>query len=284
MTTSERPTTIDAPIHAVAGTAFMIPMLPCGDIDTMAEFWTGLGLEVTYRQRRPNPFLALELGGIVLQYYGMPTWDPEQSHSTCGVVVPDTEPLYDLFAAGLRERFGRLPVTGFPRVTRPRRRANNAGLSGFSLIDPAGNWVRVTRAPTADAAPAASDDDVTEWAPTPGGGPVARALDAAVVQADSHGDPAQARKILAGALRRASVQGGSPALPGSGRPAPAVPVPELAPALAYLVELCVRTGDEEAARSANAQLTDLAAADLTPGDRTVVDAALNEARGVLTSS
>ena len=287
MTTSERTTTIDASIHAAADTvaraAFMIPMLPCGDVDAMAEFWTSLGLEVTYRQRRPNPFIALELGGMALQYYGMPTWDPEQSHSTCAVVVPDTEPLYDLFAAWLRERLGRLPLTGFPRITRPRRRANNAGLSGFSLIDPAGNWVRVTRAPTSDAAPAAPDGDVTEWTPTPGGGPVARAIDAAVVQADSHGDLAQARKILTGALRRASAPDG-PALPGSERPAPAVPVPELAPALAYLVELCVRTDDEEAARSAIAQLMDVAAADLTPADRTVVDAAVAEARGVLASS
>lgn len=262
MTTPEQTT--------AAGAALMIPMLPCGDIDAMADFWTGLGLRVTYRQRRPNPFLALELGAIALQYYGMPSWDPEQSHSTCGVVVPDTEPLYDLFAAGLRERFGRLPLSGFPRITRPRRRANNAGLSGFSLIDPAGNWVRVNRAPAPDARPSAPDGDITEWAGTPGAGPVTRALDAAIVQADSHGDPAQARKILAGALRRAS-----------GADDAAVPVPEVAPALAYLVELCVRTGDDATARSTYAQLTELAEGDRTAVDRAALDAALAEARAVL---
>lgn len=282
-------TSIDAAIHAVTQAAVMVPLLPCGDVDAMADFWSGLGLTVTYRQRRPNPALGLELGGIAFQYYGMPEWHPEQSHSSFVVAVPDTEPLYDLFAAGLRERFGRLPVSGFPRITRPRRRANNAGLSGFSLIDPAGNWVRVPRGPTTDATPVAPDGDVTEWAPTPGGGPVARALDAAVVQADSHGDPAQARKILAGALRRAATTASATAAtPASDDRAPAapegpaaVPVAELAPALAYLVELCVRTGDEEAARSTYVRLTDLAATELTPGDRTVMDAALAEARGVL---
>lgn len=269
MSDSARPAVLDA----VTGAAFMVPLLPCGDVETVADFWTGLGLEVTYRQRRPNPFVALELGGIVLQYYGMPEWDPEQSHSSCVVVVPDTGPVYDLFAAGLRERFGKLPVTGFPRITRPRLRANNGGLSGFSLIDPAGNWVRVTRAPTSDAAPSAPEGDVTTWAGTPDAGPVQRALDTAVVLADSHGDPAQARKVLAGALRRAA---------GTGDPAASgVPVPELAPALAYLVELCVRTGDEEAARAAHARLADLAAADLDPGDRTVADIALTESRAVL---
>ncbi|MFJ3405206.1 hypothetical protein [Promicromonospora sp. NPDC090134] len=266
-----------APIDAVAAAAFMVPMLPCGDIDEMADFWTGLGLTVTYRQRRPNPYVALELGGIALHYYGMPDWDPELSHSTCAVAVPDTEPLHALFAAGLRERYGRVPVTGLPRITRPRRRANNAGLSGFSLIDPAGNWVRVTRVavPEADgtAGPATRDGETAPWTSTPDAGPVARALDAAVVLADSHDDPAQARKILAGALRRAASTG-DPATSG-------VPVTELAPALAYLVELYVRTDDEEAARSAHARLADLAAADLEPGDRTVAEIALTESRAVL---
>ena len=266
-----------APIDAVAAAAFMVPMLPCGDIDEMADFWTGLGLTVTYRQRRPNPYVALELGGIALHYYGMPDWDPELSHSTCAVAVPDTEPLHALFAAGLRERYGRVPVTGLPRITRPRRRANNAGLSGFSLIDPAGNWVRVTRVSVAPAeeatVPGAGDGETAPWTGTPDAGPVARALDAAVVLADSHGDPAQARKILAGALRRAA-RTGDPATSG-------VPVTELAPALAYLVELYVRTDDEEAARSAHARLADLAAADLEPGDRTVADIALTESRAVL---
>ncbi|MFI8523209.1 hypothetical protein ACIGB8_02105 [Promicromonospora sukumoe] len=280
---------IAARARAVAATAFMVPMLPCADVDEMADFWTSLGLTVTYRQRRPNPYVALELGGIVLHYYEMPEWDPEKSHSTCAVAVPDTEPVHDLFAAGLRERFGRLPVTGFPRITRPRRRANNAGLSGFSLIDPAGNWVRVTHVapsgtaadadgdPGAAAGPAPAGTDVAPWSATPGGGPVARALDTAVVLADSQGDPAQARKILAGALRRATGTAAGTAAPT----ASGVPVAELAPALAYLVELCVRTGDPEAARSAHERLADLAAADLAPADRNVADVALTESREVL---
>lgn len=68
----------------------MVPMLPCGDIDEMAAFWTALGLKVTYRQRRPNPYLALGRNAIDLHYYGMADVDPEQSHSTCAIVVSDT--------------------------------------------------------------------------------------------------------------------------------------------------------------------------------------------------
>lgn len=118
--------------------------------------------------------------------------------------------------------------------------------------------------------------------PTPGGEPLTRALDAAVVQADSHGDPARARKILAGALRRAA--GTDRTVP----PGTGLPLPELARALANLVELCVRTGDGAAARSAYAQLTDLAAGDGTEAirsadDRVTIDAALIEAHAVLPS-
>ena len=150
-------------------------MLPCGDIDEMASFWTSLGLAVTYRQVRPNPYLALRRNGIDLHYYGMDGIDPEQSYSTCGIVVADTAPLYDLFVQGLRDRFGKVPLTGQPRITRPRRRANNAGLSGFSLIDPAGNWIRVNRRPDDDHEPR-SVNDRTEWV-SAGGGPLARAVE-----------------------------------------------------------------------------------------------------------
>jgi predicted ATPase len=194
----------------------MVPMLPCGDIDEMAAFWTSLGLAVTYRQLRPNPYVALGRNAIDLHYYGMDGVDPEQSHSTCAIVVPDTAPLYDLFSQGLRDRYGRIPLKGRPRITRPRRRANNAGLSGFSLIDPAGNWIRVTRRSDDEHQPQ-SVDDRTAWV-SAGGGPLARALENAVVLADSHGDEVQAQRVLAGAIARQ----------------PDAPVAERAAAWAYL--------------------------------------------------
>ncbi|MFD6177107.1 MULTISPECIES: VOC family protein [unclassified Isoptericola] len=225
--------------------AFMVSLLPCGDSehdqDALVEFWTALGLEVTYRQRRPYPVVSFGRGGIQVQYYGMPGWDPEASHSTCVVVVPETEPVYESFAAGLRSLHGRLPVSGVPRVTRPRRRANNAGLSGFSVIDPAGNWVRVTRAPDPGTTFAAGEGGTMTWT-SGGGGALARATENAVVLADSRGDVAQARKVLGGALRRARAGADGP------------PVAEVAPALAYLAELAVRAGDPAAARGLRAEL------------------------------
>ncbi len=168
-------------------------MLPCADVEEIAEFFTPLGFDVAYRQIRPNPYVALEGYGFPLHYYVMPDHRPENSHSTCGVLVPDTEPLFEAFAAGLRASFGKLPMAGFPRITRPRPRKNAGGLSGFSLIDPAGNWIRIMR----DGAPSEEPSDSAESSP------LRESLLNAIVLADSKGDVAQAEKILKGAIRRA---------------------------------------------------------------------------------
>jgi len=243
--------------------ATMVPALPCRDVDELRDFWTALGFDVTYRQLRPNPYVALRRGGVDLHYFGLEGLAPEDSYSTCIVVVDDTAPVFDALADGLRARYGRLPLTGFPRITRPRRRANAGGATGFSLVDPAGNWVRFMRRPAArgtspdgwpSEAPAVEhgddggglDDDSgrAAYAARPQGR-LARALDDAVVQADSHGDPAQARKILAGALRRA----GADAEPD-----------ERVRAIAYLAELALRTQDTVAS---SAHLDELAALEAT---------------------
>ncbi len=245
----------------------MIPLLPCASIDELRDFWTALGCQVVWFQRRPNPYVGLRRGGMEIHYYELDGHLPEQSHSTCAVVVDDTGPVFEALATGLRALHGRLPVTGVPRITRPRARANNDGLSGFSLIDPGGNWVRFTRRPSSQVeqptpgatseAPLAESSKSLRAALSP----LARALSDAVVQGDSHGDPAQARKILAGALRRS----------GAG----ADPV-ERVRALGYLAELCLRVEDAAAAREALDQL-DHVVVDLDDASRVDVAETLAEA-------
>lgn len=165
-------------------------MLPCADIDDIVDFWTALGLEVVYRQTRPNPYVALEGHGFPMHYYGLDGHRPEASHSTCGIVVDSTQALFDELSAGLRRQYGRLPLSGYPRITRPRPRKNAGGLSGFSLVDPAGNWIRVMTGGDAETI-------VEERSQ------LHSSLMNAIVLADSKGDAAQAAKILRGAIGRA---------------------------------------------------------------------------------
>jgi hypothetical protein len=170
-----------------------IPLLPCGSIEVIADFYRVLGFRSTYRQLRPNPYLALQREDLHLHFFGMPDFVPQNSYGSCLVLVPDVEQLHRAFAAGMRAEYGKVLVSGIPRMTRPRPKKNHDGVTGFSVIDPGGNWIRVSArsmtAPTSMPAPESS-------------GRLATTLQNAVVQADSRGDHRQAARILDGALAR----------------------------------------------------------------------------------
>ncbi|MDX8032795.1 hypothetical protein SK803_21475 [Lentzea sp. BCCO 10_0856] len=170
-----------------------IPLLPCKSIDEIASFYEMLGFSLTYRQTRPNPYVALKREDINLHFYGMDGHVPEQSHSTCLIIVQDTGPLFEAFAAGMRAVHGKMLISGIPRMTRPRLR--NDRYTGFTVVDPGGNWIRINKA-------AAEPEATTK---------LAKAMENAARQADAHGDERQALKILEGALKRAD--GSEPELP-----------------------------------------------------------------------
>ena len=66
-----------------------IPLLPCASIDEIAEFADHLGFRVTYRQVRPNPYVALDRDGLELHYFGIPGFLPEDSYRSCVVITDD---------------------------------------------------------------------------------------------------------------------------------------------------------------------------------------------------
>jgi len=119
-----------------------VPLLPCASIDEIEDFYTALGFDRTYRQLRPNPHVVMERDDIGLHFFGMPDFVPANSYGSCLVVVPDISALHSAFATGLRARYGKLPIAGIPRITRPRARKNAEGVTGFSVVDPGGNWIR----------------------------------------------------------------------------------------------------------------------------------------------
>ncbi|ANZ35734.1 hypothetical protein BBK82_06220 [Lentzea guizhouensis] len=162
-----------------------IPLLPCPSIDEIQPFYEMLGFEVTYRQTRPNPYVALRREDMNLHFFGMDGYDPEQSYSTCVVIVPDINELFEAFAAAMRAVHGKLLVSGIPRMTRPRLR--NDRYTGFTVVDPGGNWIRIS-------APGKEPEARTK---------LAKAMEDAARQGDARGDERQALKILQGALKRA---------------------------------------------------------------------------------
>jgi hypothetical protein len=166
-----------------------VPLLPCASIDDIETFYGVLGFRTTYKQRKPNACVGVQREDLHLQFFEIAGFDPEQSYGSCLVLTADLEGLHRAFAAGMRAAYGKVLVSGTPRMTRPRPRKNADGVGGFSVIDPGGNWIRVFRDAATAPMPAA----------TPAGR-LAKVLANAVVQADSRGSVGQAVRILDSAL------------------------------------------------------------------------------------
>ncbi|MFF5265255.1 VOC family protein [Actinomadura viridis] len=203
-----------------------VPLLPCRSIDEIVEFYTMLGFTQIYYQVRPNPYVSLKREDLQLDFFGMPDFKPEDSYGTCMVIVPDTGELFEAFAAGMREAHGKLLVSGIPRMTRPRKRKNAENLSGFTVIDPGGNWIRIMA-----ARPAPEGKEATS-------GKLTTTLHRAVVMGDSHGKHLRAAQILDAALERDK---------------DTATATELLEALAYRAELALRAQDPGAAGDAVAR-------------------------------
>ena len=215
----------------------MYPTLPCRDLDEAIAFYAALGFERTYRQLRPNPHAVVARGELQVHLFGMPEFDPEESYGSVIIVVPDPDALYRAFADGLRGAYGRLPVSGIPRITRPRKRYGT--VYGFSVVDVGGNWLRVSR--TGDTEEAV--DDV--------GHDLAGIVDVAARLADAHGDVPLALKTLESGLRRH----------------PEAARLDRARALLYRAELAVRVGDGAFARTT---LEEIRALGLDPNELEVL--------------
>src|SRR5688500_5849561 len=115
--------------------------------------------------------------------------------------------------------FGKLPVTGIPRITRPRKKYGT--VRGFSVIDRGGNWLRIYKLGETE------QEDSAEKAEG-----LAQIIYVAARLGDAHGDEALALKTLESGLTRFADAGAL----------------ELAKAYLYRAELAVRTKDHELAQ------------------------------------
>jgi hypothetical protein len=217
-----------------------IPLLPCRSIDEITEFYGTLGFTTTYRQTRPNPYVAVQREDLQLHFGGIEGFDPEQSYGSCVVIVPDTGAIHQAFADAMRAAYGKVLVSGIPRMTSPRRRKNTGKRSGFSVVDPGGNWIRFF--------PATEDKDAPDESSYPTGR-LTKALENAVVLGDSKGDAHQAARILDATLTRERES---------------AHCVELVETLVYRAELALRLDDASRAR---ALLTEVDGVPLGDGER-----------------
>ena len=197
-----------------------IPILPCRELDEAIAFYEALGFSRTYRQNRPNPYAVVAREDIQIHLFGLEDFRPEASTGNVIVAVPDPDALYDSFAAGLRAAYGKLPSAGIPRILRPRKRFGT--VRGFSVVDPGGNWLRVSKLGD-------TEEEANKGRPTG----LARVIENAARQGDARGHDGAALEVLDKGLTRFA-------------DAPAV---DRVRALLYRAELGVRLGDLGVAES-----------------------------------
>jgi hypothetical protein len=214
----------------------LYPILPCADLDELLTFYAALGFSCTFRQTRPNPYAVVAFEEIQIHFSGIDGFDPTQSYGSTIIAVPDANELYERFAAGLRAAYGKLPSSGIPRILRPRPKAGT--VSGFSVVDPGGNWLRVYRL--------GDSEDEARSQPSTG---LARVVDNAARRADAQGDDRAARTLLANGLAKFVD----------------APLEARVRAFAYLAELEVRLGDALNARAALESARSLAGDITGPG-------------------
>lgn len=114
----------------------VIPIMGCQDIRTQVEFYKALGFEVLAIYTSPNPYAALKWKGIELHFYGSRKVIPSENPTMCFLRVGDVDKVNQAFTNGLKDYYGKIPRTGFPKITKVRSLVDDRR---FTLTDTGGN-------------------------------------------------------------------------------------------------------------------------------------------------
>lgn len=165
------------------GQAMTIPVLPSVSLPETLNFYRILGFEVTHEQLKPYVYGAIRRGDVHLHFVGVPKLKREESFSTCLVMLPEVEDLHQTFVDSLRKAYGKVPLSGLPRITRMKK-----GQSRFTVIDVDGSSVVYIK----QDAPDDYDEEISEHTDTSLG----KAVRMAARFRDFKNDDAGAAKIL----------------------------------------------------------------------------------------
>lgn len=125
----------------------VVPVMPCPDIKTQVTFYRELGFEVTGLYTSPNPYASLRWGSIELHFWGSRKVVASENSTMCILFVRDVDEVHRMFTAALKKFYGRIPRTGFPKITKVRDLADDRR---FTLTDPGGNTLFIVVKATED--------------------------------------------------------------------------------------------------------------------------------------
>jgi hypothetical protein len=165
-----------------------VPVLPCKAIGETLAFWENLGFTITYRQDRPYQYGVVERNGHQLHFVRVKGADT--GYTGCLMMVQNVEEAYANFSRALKARFGKVPNTGIPRISRMR-----PGQSRFTITDVSENAVIVIQIGEKDQVEYEDADPATLT-------PLQKAISLALRLRDFKEDFPAAAKVLDAALAK----------------------------------------------------------------------------------
>jgi hypothetical protein len=118
----------------------VIPVMGCPDIRTQVDFYKALGFEVLGLYTSPNPYAALQWQSIELHFYGSRKIVPSENPTICFILVKDVDQVNRSFTEALKNLYGKIPRSGFPKITKVR---DLSGDRRFTLTDTGGNTLYI---------------------------------------------------------------------------------------------------------------------------------------------
>ncbi|MGL5972769.1 MAG: hypothetical protein ACRCZK_03525 [Oscillospiraceae bacterium] len=109
-------------------------ILPCSDATAQIEFYKNLGFELSGKYIRS--YLVFKYNDIELHFYGTKMYLPHENPSMCIMQTDNLQQLYDSFTVRLKDKTGKIPRSGFPKVTKIRELSEDWR---FTITDPSGN-------------------------------------------------------------------------------------------------------------------------------------------------
>jgi predicted enzyme related to lactoylglutathione lyase len=118
----------------------VIPVIPAKNMSEQCGFYESVGFTIVKKYTAP-PYAVAEYDDITLHFWANKKQVPEENAICIIIEVDDVDKINEIFTSNLKNALGRIPRSGFPRITKVRELKEDRR---FTLSDPSGNTIYFT--------------------------------------------------------------------------------------------------------------------------------------------
>jgi hypothetical protein len=158
------------------------------NINEQCAFYESIGFAITAKYTSPNAYAVMEYDDLTLHFWGSKKNNPLENASMTYIEVTDVDYLNKVFCVNIKSASGKVPRTGFPRISKVRELKED---KRFTLTDLGGNTIYF----------GTPNDGKTVEARTLENGSHAKAFAVVYDLLHSHEEPEKASKALLSFMR-----------------------------------------------------------------------------------